>query len=42
MSPDIENRIAELDPNSAGYGFGLTIAVRERVSTLIGSLGEFC
>jgi CubicO group peptidase (beta-lactamase class C family) len=41
MSPDIENRIAELDPNSAGYGFGLTIAVRERVSTLMGSLGEF-
>jgi CubicO group peptidase (beta-lactamase class C family) len=40
MSPDIENRIAELDPNSAGYGFGLTIAVRERVSTLMGSLGE--
>jgi CubicO group peptidase (beta-lactamase class C family) len=41
MTPDIENRIAELDPNSEGYGFGLTVAVRERVSTLMGSLGEF-
>jgi CubicO group peptidase (beta-lactamase class C family) len=41
MTPDIENRIAELDPNSDGYGFGLTVAVRERPSTLMGSLGEF-
>ena len=41
MTPDIENRIAALDPNSDGYGFGLTVAVRERVSTLMGSLGEF-
>jgi CubicO group peptidase (beta-lactamase class C family) len=41
MTPDIENRIAELDPNSEGYGFGLTVAVRERVSTLMGSLGDF-
>ncbi len=41
MTPDIENRIAELDPNSEGYGFGLTVAVRERAGTLMGSLGEF-
>jgi CubicO group peptidase (beta-lactamase class C family) len=41
MTPDIANRIAELDPNSQGYGFGLTVAVRERASTLMGSLGEF-
>jgi CubicO group peptidase (beta-lactamase class C family) len=41
MTPDIENRIAELDPNSEGYGFGLTVAVREQASTLMGSLGEF-
>ena len=41
MTPDIENRIAALDPNSEGYGFGLTVAVRERASTLMGSLGEF-
>ena len=41
MTPDIENRIAELDPNSDGYGFGLTVAVRERAGTLMGSLGEF-
>ena len=41
MTPDIENRIAELDPNSDGYGFGLTVAVRERASTLMGSPGEF-
>jgi CubicO group peptidase (beta-lactamase class C family) len=41
MTPDIENRIAELDPNSEGYGFGLTVAVREQGSTLMGSPGEF-
>jgi CubicO group peptidase (beta-lactamase class C family) len=41
MTPNIENRIAALDPNSEGYGFGLTVAVRDRVSTLMGSLGEF-
>jgi CubicO group peptidase (beta-lactamase class C family) len=41
MKPDIENRIAALDPNSEGYGFGLTVAVREQPSTLMGSLGEF-
>ncbi len=41
MTPEIENRIAELDPNSEGYGFGLTVAVRERASTLMGSPGEF-
>jgi CubicO group peptidase (beta-lactamase class C family) len=41
MTPDIENRIVGLDPNSDGYGFGLTVAVRERAGTLMGSLGEF-
>ena len=41
LTPDIENRIPALDPNSEGYGFGLTVAVRARVSTLMGSLGEF-
>ncbi len=41
MTPEIENRIAELDTNSDGYGFGLTVAVRDQVSTLMGSLGEF-
>jgi CubicO group peptidase (beta-lactamase class C family) len=41
LTPDIENRIPALDPNSEGYGFGLTVAVRARASTLMGSLGEF-
>jgi CubicO group peptidase (beta-lactamase class C family) len=41
MTPDIENRIAQLDPNSEGYGFGLTVAVRDKVSTLMGSPGDF-
>jgi CubicO group peptidase (beta-lactamase class C family) len=41
MASDIENRIAELDPNSDGYDFGLTVAVRERAGTLMGSVGEF-
>lgn len=41
MTPDIENRIVALDENSDGFGFGLTVAVRDRPGTLIGSLGEF-
>jgi CubicO group peptidase (beta-lactamase class C family) len=41
MTPEIENRIADLSPNSEGYGFGLTVAVRERVGMLMGSVGEF-
>ena len=41
MTPDIENHIADLDPNSAGYGFGLTVAVRTEAGTLMGSPGEF-
>jgi len=41
MTPDIENHIADLDPNSAGYGFGLTVAVRTEPGTLMGSPGEF-
>ena len=41
MTPEIENHIAELDPNSDGYGFGLSVGVRARVGTLMGSLGEF-
>lgn len=41
MTPDIENRIVALDENSDGFGFGLSVAVRDRPGTLIGSLGEF-
>ena len=41
MTPDIANHIADLDPNSEGYGFGLTVAVRTQASTLLGSPGEF-
>jgi CubicO group peptidase (beta-lactamase class C family) len=41
MTPDIENRIAALDSKSEGYGFGPTVAVREKVSTLMGGPGEF-
>ncbi len=41
MPPEIENHIADLDPNSQGYGFGLTVAVRREASTLMGSPGEF-
>ncbi len=41
LTHDIENRIPALDPGSDGYGFGLTVAVRERVGALMGSLGEF-
>jgi len=41
MTPGIENRIADLDVNSDGYGFGLTVAVKEAAGTLMGSPGEF-
>ena len=41
MTPDIENRIAALDTNSEGYGFGLTVAVREQPGSLLGNAGEF-
>jgi CubicO group peptidase (beta-lactamase class C family) len=41
LTPDIENHIPELDPGSEGYGFGLTVAVRERASDLMGSVGDF-
>lgn len=41
LTPDIEARIPDLDPGSEGYGFGLTVAVRERASHLMGSLGDF-
>ena len=41
LTPDIENHIPGLDPGSEGYGFGLTVAVRERASDLMGSVGDF-
>lgn len=42
MTTDIiTNRIAELDPSCDGYGFGLTVAVRERANALMGSAGDF-
>ncbi|MGE4047195.1 MAG: serine hydrolase domain-containing protein [Acetobacteraceae bacterium] len=41
LTAEIENRIVQLDANSDGYGFGLTVAVRDRPGTLMGSLGEF-
>ncbi|MFO1029243.1 MAG: serine hydrolase domain-containing protein, partial [Acetobacteraceae bacterium] len=41
LTPDMVNGIEALDPNSDGYGFGLTVAVRTRPGTLNGSLGEF-
>lgn len=40
----IENRIADsMDPSSAGYGFGLGVAVRRRagISALAGSKGDY-
>jgi CubicO group peptidase (beta-lactamase class C family) len=41
LMADIDNRIAELDPDSEGYGFGLTVAVRERANAMMGSVGDF-
>lgn len=41
MTPDIDNRIPLLDVNSDGFGFGLSVAVRSRPGTLMGSMQEF-
>jgi CubicO group peptidase (beta-lactamase class C family) len=41
LTPRIENRISAVDPLSDGYGFGLTVAVRERAGSLMGSPGDF-
>lgn len=41
LPPEIDNRIVALDPNSDGYGFGLSVAVRRQPGTLLGSNGEF-
>lgn len=44
MTPDIDNRIAVTDPNGAGYGFGVTVAVRPSAgggAGIMGSAGDF-
>ena len=41
LTSGIENRIFAVDPLSDGYGFGLTVAVRERAGCLMGSPGDF-
>jgi CubicO group peptidase (beta-lactamase class C family) len=44
LTPDIDNRIAVTDPNGAGYGFGVTVAVRPSAGGgvgLMGSPGDF-
>ncbi|HUN41368.1 MAG TPA: serine hydrolase domain-containing protein [Acetobacteraceae bacterium] len=41
LTAEIDNRIAGLDPASAGYGFGLTVAVRQGPNALMGGPGEF-
>jgi CubicO group peptidase (beta-lactamase class C family) len=44
MTPDIDNRIAVTDPNGAGYGFGVTVAVRPSSgggAGIMGSAGDF-
>jgi CubicO group peptidase (beta-lactamase class C family) len=41
LTPEIENPMADFGPDFAGYGFGLTVAVRREASTLMGSPGDF-
>ncbi len=44
LAPDAGNRIADsMDPSSAGYGFGLGVAVRREagISALAGSKGDY-
>ncbi|TDH60713.1 class A beta-lactamase-related serine hydrolase [Dankookia rubra] len=41
LASGIENCISAVDPLSDGYGFGLTVAVRERAGSLMGSPGDF-
>ena len=37
MTPEIKNNIAVTNPNGAGYGFGVTVAVRPRRAAAPGS-----
>jgi CubicO group peptidase (beta-lactamase class C family) len=43
VGPEIENNIEKTDPTRAGYGFGLTMAVRRGpgLSPLLGTAGDF-
>jgi CubicO group peptidase (beta-lactamase class C family) len=41
LTPEIDNRMTALDPNLEGWGFGLTVAVTERPSVLLGGAGSF-
>ena len=43
LTPDMQNYIADADPTKAGYGFGLTMAVRTSTGgpTMMGSPGIF-
>ncbi|MFC7477990.1 serine hydrolase domain-containing protein [Dankookia sp. GCM10030260] len=41
LTSGIENRISAVDLLSDGYAFGLTVAVRERAGSLMGSSGDF-
>ncbi len=44
LSDKIENRIADsMDPSSAGYGFGLGVAVRRQagIAAMVGSKGDY-
>ncbi len=43
LGPQIDNRIASIEPQRAGYGFGLGLAVRRQcgVASTIGSAGDY-
>ena len=43
LSPDIKNRVAQVEPHRAGYGFGLGVAVRleDGLAAVPGSAGEY-
>ncbi|MBI3638058.1 MAG: beta-lactamase family protein [Candidatus Rokubacteria bacterium] len=43
LTPDIQNNVAKVDASRTGYGFGLTMAVRQApgAAGLLGSAGDF-
>ena len=43
LGPQINNRVAEVEPHRAGYGYGLGVAVRLQpgLAAVPGSVGEY-
>ena len=43
LGPEIQNRVANVEPHRAGYGYGLGVAVRQQpgLAAVPGNVGEY-